>query len=186
MHITHSYLGITRGTFRCLFFLLVEDYIEVQSAFMRELDPALERFARNMKTSGVLVRSFSGDIESTKLHVLEKPWTDAQRGEILNTPGLLMIDVDFDNFDPREHRWLHLSFGSRMHGEAPRADRFAHALGGLAEAVCDAQTDVFVAASALIHEVRFADAAELFTAKSRIFGFSIDLIKGGQLLRELY
>src|ERR1700731_3453571 len=162
MHITHSYLGITRGTFRCLFFLLVEDYIEVQSAFMRELDPALERFARNMKTSGVLVRSFSGDIESTKLHVLEKPWTDAQRGEILNTPGLLMIDVDFDNFDPREHRWLHLSFGSRMHGEAPRADRFAHALGG------------------------FAEAAELFTAKSRIFGFSIDLIKGGQLLRELY
>jgi len=43
MYITHSYLGTTQGRFRCLFLLLLEDYIEAQSHMLRDLDMALER-----------------------------------------------------------------------------------------------------------------------------------------------
>jgi hypothetical protein len=64
--------------------------------------------------------------------------------------------------------------------------RFAQVLGNLAEAVCDAETDVFVAANKLSHDIRFSDAAKAFSAKPGIFGFSIDLIKGASLLRDLY
>lgn len=186
MHITHSYLGTTKGRFRCVFFLLLEDYIQAQSQFVRELDLALERFARNMKDSGVLVRPFAGDIESTKSHVLTKKWSREQLEEITKTPGLLMIDVDFDAFDPREHRWLHFCFGARLHEGVPATYQMGEALGRLAEAVCDADTDVFRAANSLKHEVGFADAAKVFEAKPGVFGFSIDLVKGGQLLTSLY
>lgn len=186
MYITHSYLGTTKGKFRCLFFLLLEDYIEAQSRFVKDLDLALERFARKMKDCGVLLRPFTGDIESTRSHILDKPWTDAQKSEIYNTPGLLMIEEDFDTFDPRKHRWLFFSFGSRSEREISRVNEFAKDLAELAEAVCDADTDVFQAANAVVHEVSFRDAVKLFEAKPGVFGFSIDLIRGAEILRRLY
>jgi len=118
--------------------------------------------------------------------MLAKKWTNDQLKEIGKTPGLLMIDVDFDTFDPREHQWLHFCFGERMHEGIPGTYQMGEALGKLAEAVCDADTDVFSAALSLKHEVRFADAAKVFEAKPGVFGFSIDLIKGGELLTSLY
>ena len=54
MLITHSFLGVNQGDYRCLFFLLFEDYIETQYQFVRELEPHLERFARNLGDSGAL------------------------------------------------------------------------------------------------------------------------------------
>jgi len=187
MHITHSYLGTTKGQFRCLFFLLLEDYIEAQSKLARDLDPALERFARKMGQAGVLLRPFAGDIESAKSNILDKPWRPAQRAELSKTPGLLMIEEDFDTFDPHHHRWLHISLHSRLESSASRtSDECAEMLTKLAEAVCDADTDVFKAVSAAIHEVRFPDVAKVFEAKPGVFGFSIDLIQAAALVHRLW
>src|SRR3989304_3847064 len=88
MFITHSYLGTTRGPYRCLFFLLLEDYIEAQTQFVRDLDLDLERFARRFGDTGAVVRPFIGDIESTRQQVLGKRWSDRQRSEIYKTPSL--------------------------------------------------------------------------------------------------
>lgn len=96
MFITHSYLGTIRGPYRCLFFLLLEDYIQAQSQFVRELDLELERFARNLGDSAPLVKSFTGDIDTTRSHVLDKSWNRDQSQEIVKTPGMLMINEDFD------------------------------------------------------------------------------------------
>jgi hypothetical protein len=186
MHITHTYIGTTKGRFRCLFFLLLEDYIEAQSHLVRDLDLALERFARKMGDTGVLVRPFTGDIEKTRAHVLNKPWAPAERAEVCKTPGLLMIGVDFDSFNPREHSWLYISLGTRLEGGSSHSDDFAETLTKLAEAVCDADTDVFDAARAVIHEVHMPDVAKMFEAKPGIFGFSVDLIQGAKLLHRLW
>lgn len=186
MHITHSYLGTTKGRFRCLFFLLLEDYIEAQSQFGRDLDQALERFARRMGDSGVLVRPFTGDIESTRSHVLNKPWRPSELAEISRTPGLLMIDVDFDIFDPRQHRWLFVHLGGQPEGIGSRVKEFAEMSTKLAEAVCDADTDVFDSVRAAIHEVQLPDVAKVFEAKPGVFGFSIDLVQGAALIHGLW
>lgn len=186
MHITHSYLGTTKGRFRCLFFLLLEDYIEAQSRFGRDLDQALERFARRMGDSGVLVRPFTGDIETTRSHVLSKPWQPDELAEIGRTPGLLMIDVDFDTFDPRQHRWLFVHLGERPEGNRSRAEEFAEMSTKLAQAVCDADTDVFDSVKAAIYDVRLPDVAKVFEAKPGVFGFSVDLIAGAALMHDLW
>lgn len=69
MHITHSYIGSVQGNSRYSFYLLYEDYIEAQSEFAQDFDLLLERFARNIGHSGVVVRPFLGDVEATKSHI---------------------------------------------------------------------------------------------------------------------
>src|SRR5438046_703935 len=98
MLITHSYLGVSRGEHRCLFFLLLEDYIQEQTQFFRELALYLEKFARDLGGEGGIVRPFSGDIDQARRDVLEKNWTEQEAEEIGKTPGLLMINADkFDS-----------------------------------------------------------------------------------------
>jgi hypothetical protein len=169
-----------------LFFLLVEDYIEAQSRFVRDLDQALERFARRMGDSGVLVRPFTGDIETTRSHVLSESWRPNELTEISRTPGLLMIDTDFDEFDPRQHRWLFIHLGERAESNRSAAQKFAEMSTELAEAVCDADTDVFDSVRAAINDVQIPDVAKVFEAKPGIFGFSVDLVAGAQLVHALW
>lgn len=182
MHITHSYLGTALGNYRCQFYLLLKDYIEAESAFCKKLDGSLERFARNMKDKGALVRAFGGDIETTRSHVLEKPWSYAERTEITETPGLLMINVDFDRFDPRQHPWLFISLGEHSDRAIPCAAEFVRILEELSYAVSEAEMDLFQAAHEIVREIPPKKAIKLFEAKPGVFGFKVDLIQGAELV----
>ena len=187
MWITHSYLGTTRGKMKCLFFLLYEDYVKTQSQFARELDLELERFARNLGNSGAVVRPFLGDIEKTKSHIFEKPWDERERKELYKTPSLLMINVDFDEFDPREHPWFLLHFSDKMREIGiSGAQEFRTVFYQLAEAVKNTDEDPFKVAHAAYYEIHPVDAVRIFEAKPGIFGFSVDLIKAGRFLEALY
>ena len=163
MWITHSYLGTTRGRMRCLFFLLYEDYIETQTQFARELDLELERFARNLGDRGAVVRPFLGDIDKTRSHILDKPWDDRQRQELYNTPSLLMINVDFDEFDPQEHPWFLLHFGKKMYERGiSGAYEFRRVFEQLAEAVNNTDVDPFDIAREAYYEIHPSDAVKIF------------------------
>jgi hypothetical protein len=175
MFITHSYLGTTRGSYRCLFFLLLKDYIQQEADFVRRLEPGLERFARQLGDQGAVVRAFKGDIENTRQHVLDKPWSNRQLRAITKTPSILMIDQDFDVFDPNEHTWVLLHFGEEpRHLNATLAHETT--LERLAEAVVDPETDVFGSARALVDQATLHDGVDLIEAKPGIFGFSVDLV----------
>ncbi len=108
MVITHTYLSATSGRYSYLFFLLLRDDVEEELEFSKRLMASLERFARNLKSEAALVRPFTPDIQATRGQVLDKPWSDRAEREILKTPSLLMIDRDFDEFDPNVHSWLHI------------------------------------------------------------------------------
>ena len=188
MFITNSYLGMTKGRHRCLFFLLLEDYIDAQTEFMRVLDPSLERFARNLRDAGALVRPFQGDIEQTRQEVLDKSWSAEELVEIRKTPSLLMMNEDFDTFEPKLHPWIQLNFGQKLDSDMPTLAvlRFGEMLGQLAEAVQGSDEDIFQTAHGLVHEVRHSDAAKVFEAKPGMFGFSINLVEGAELVARLY
>jgi len=171
---------------RCLFFLLYEDYIDVQTQFAQELDLVLERFARNLGDEGALVRPFTGDIETTRYHILDKPWTEAEKRELRKTPSLLMIDVDFDTFNPRKHSWMLFNFGNRMTEGIASVYELNDVFSQLAEVVLDGDSDIFVAAHRIWHDVNPTDAVQIFELKPGIFGFSIDLLQAGRFLRDLY
>ena len=185
MFVTHSYLGAAIGNFRCLFFLLIEDYIEEQTQFMRELELYLEKFARDLKEAAPLWRPFKGDIERTRHEFLEKNWGPRERHEIEKTPAVLMINVDFREFDPQIHAWFHLSFGDRR-DPLPAVHEVGAMLSALAKIVRESDQDIFEAANRLKNKIRLSDATRVFEAKPGAFGFSIDLKKGADLAIKVF
>lgn len=186
MFITHSYAGTLRGKYRCLFYFLLEDYDEAQSAFVHELNLQLERFGRYLKDAAAIVRPFSGDIDATRQHVLSKRWTKAELERVSDTPGLLMINVDFDAFDPRVHSWLHLGFGGAVRsGKSPAAEHES-LLRTMADAIRRTNEDVFKVARSVIEESGLKGAADVFEVSAERFGISIDLEKGAVLLDRLW
>lgn len=186
MWITHSYVGTTRNGVKCLFFLLLEDYIEEQTQFARELNLELERFARNLGKFGAVVKPFSGDIERAKDNILDKNWTQKQLEEVRKTPALLMIGTDFDDFDPQEDQWVLFNFGSGIKEGAPGAYRFREPLSSITSAVANEGVDPFEVAHRTQHELEAHDALKIFEAKPGLFGFSVDLIKAGEVITKAY
>jgi hypothetical protein len=186
MHITHSYKGSVQGRFRYSFFVLYEDYVQVQSSFSKDLDLLLEQFARKIGDEGVVVRPFLGDVEKIKGDVLSKKWTRNELEELRKTPGLLVIDKDFDEFDPREHQWLYLNFGGKIFEKPVHLDDYRGILASLADIVSDPDSDFFKDALPVIRQLRLASFAEIFEAKPEIFGFSVDLKKAASALRKIF
>jgi hypothetical protein len=186
MFVTHTFLGAVKGDFRCLFFLLIEDYIQEQLQFMKELELYLEKFARDLKEAAPLWRPFKGDIERTRDEFLRKNWRHEEREEIEKTPAILMINVDFREFDPQVHPWFHLSFGHRLREGLPAAYEIGDMLNTLARVVRESDQDIFEAASRLKNEIKLSDATRVFEAKPGVFGFSIDLMKGADLVVKAF
>jgi hypothetical protein len=184
--ITHSYKGSVQGKFRYSFYLLYEDYIQAQLSFAGDFDKILERFARNMKDNGVVVRPFLGDIESSRDQILSKEWTEKEKKEFNNTPGLLVIDTDFDEFNPRMHRWLYLGFGGLIYNSSVSMGDYDDLLTAFTEFIADPESDFFKDALPEIRELKLAGFAEIFEAKPGIMGFSIDLYKAATKLREMF
>lgn len=186
MHITHRFKGSIQGRFRYSFFLLYEDYIQAQSSFAREFDLQLERFARNMEDDGVVVRPFLGDIETAKSDLLSKEWTTQEKRQFMNTPGLFVIDKDFDDFNPREDQWLYLNFDRQIYDSSVSLDEYEDILGIFAEIISNPERDFFKEALPIVRKLKLAKVAEIFEAKPSIFGFSIDLKKAASTLRSMF
>ena len=182
MWITESFLGTKTNGAKYLFFLLFEDYIEEQTQFAEELNLELERFARNLGDKGALVRPFQGDIESSRKGILDKNWTESEKREISKTPALLMIDKDFDTFNPEEDSWLLFNFGEKLHEGIVGAYKYKEPLKAIVEATKEDNINIFEVAHKAKHELSVNDATKVFTANPGIFGFSIDLIKAGDLM----
>ena len=115
MYVTTRFIGTERGTMNYLFLLLTEDYIEENRKIAEGITPLLNRFARKIGDTGALVRPFPGDEEETLGNALSKNWTEGQimhmRGSL---PALLVIDKDFDEFNPTDSNYIYISLRSSI------------------------------------------------------------------------
>jgi hypothetical protein len=172
MVITSSYLGTTKGGYRCLFFLLFEDYIEAQSGLSEELKLEIKRFARNMGGDGAVIAPFAGDVAATQIDVRERRWRHGDVDLLLNTPAMLMIDKDFAEFDPRYDRWVLFHFGRHSDQDA---GKFRSLLQKTADAVNTENANPFeVVQRALTADaVRAASKSIEFTLG--VWGVTVDL-----------
>ncbi len=72
----------------------------------------LESFARTIESKGMLVKTYEPDIEITRRQILNKSWPKRELNCFKKTPGLLILDVTFDQFNPNYHNWAYLAFVS--------------------------------------------------------------------------
>ena len=181
MLVTRTYLSTTRGPYRYLFFLLVQDYVEEQQEFSRELQASLERFARDLDDEAALVRPFPGDIGATRRQVLDKRWPARAKRRIQITPNLLMIDRDFDTFDPKQHLWLQITIP--LHGREAETGRVLQRLARLITSEPD--EDVFRRARSIARRSRLK-LGTILEVKPGVFGVSLDLWELGRNVRLLF
>ncbi|HEX6745911.1 MAG TPA: hypothetical protein VF092_01250 [Longimicrobium sp.] len=184
MWITHSYMGTVRGRTRCLFFLLFEDYIEAQHGLSDQVRTELERFARNLGNAGAVVIPFPGDAPATHTSVLEKGWTEKEILELRQTPAMLMIDTDFDEFDPRHHSWVLFHFDRSSSYDGAYAPKLRSLFNQIAAAASNGEADPFAIVQASMRTDAIARASKIVKLEPGAFGFSIDLRAGWAALKQ--
>jgi hypothetical protein len=184
MWITHSYLGTRRGSTRCLFFLLFEDYIDAQRGLDGKVKRELERFARNLGDSGAVVLPFPGDAPTTTASVLDKPWSEPEREELRQTPAMLMIGTDFDDFDPRSHSWVLFHFDRSAGDDGSQAAKLRSLFQKFVAATADPDSDPFDAVRAALRNDTLAQSSKIFSLEPGLFGVSVDLRTGWSALKD--
>ncbi len=190
MYISTTYVGIKRSDFNYLFFLLTEDYIAIAPQIMQGLSPLLTEFARNLGEDAALVMPFTGDEASTQGDILEKfdCHSDVEKSELLNkVPALLVIDVDFDRFDPNTCNYLIISLRDSMNEYGQIKIFELNVL--FRELVLGAKINYLfkhfadVVGSETIAR-RWRKLKEAIEIKPEIFGVSIDLKKAIEVLKS--
>lgn len=178
-------LGGATGPFKYLFFVLLEDYTDLEQGFVKEFRVDLERLARDMGSRGAVVEPFLGDIETTRAELLDKAWTEQEAGEVVRVPSLLVINKDFDDFSPRSDPWIIFHFDERRYGgHEGRAD-LRETFRAIVAAVAspDSERDLYSIAQDVASQG--ADFSKVFGLRPGLFGFSIDILAAGQQIRDL-
>lgn len=110
MLITNKYTKVEKGEYKYVFYLNNRDYIENKRDFVKELNYLIERFSRELDDKGLIVKTYDSDIEKVRQEILDKPWPYLKRKDIQKTPGILMIDTDFKEFNPNKNNWIYFYF----------------------------------------------------------------------------
>ncbi len=171
MWITHSYLGTNRNGMRCLFFLLFQDYIEAENGFSKDVAAEIERFARDMGNFGAVVKPFAGDVSDVNRDILSKQWTEEQREELRRTPALLMIEQDFDDFDPSAHPWVVIHLEASNQGAA----QLRSVLRQITDAVNTPDSSPITVVQQALRNARLLEASKAVSLKPGAFGINVDL-----------
>jgi len=186
MQITSSFLGTKIDGYNYLFFWVTQDYIEEHNRITQDLDPLLKIFARNINKSGVLVRPWQHDANITRDEIVNKNWDIRGLELISKTPGILILDTDFDDFDPKTNPWAFLSFRDSMDQNAfIRIWDIQELLAKLGRA-CLEKKDIFKTLSIAIKENRINNLVDAIEIKPGFFGISFDVKKGLQILENLF
>lgn len=109
-----------------------------------------------------------------------------QKEQIRQTPGLLLINVDFDEFQPNTHRWVLFSLGTRNQGSYEAMVQAKHWFGRLAQLVTESDSDLFTQAAILQRDISPSDTIKIFEVKPGIFGLSIDLLAGAAFVKKYF
>lgn len=181
MYLTHSFVAIKKGQLDYLFFYLTEDYIQEQTELRKRIDPLLEGFGRQLLDKGAIVKAFDKDISSTKEEVIDK-WKQQENLQDIvffkdnkHTPGLLMVNKDFEEFNPKDDQWLYISFRDFMDDFGNfKIFELQQLLTTLAE-ICNSDKDLFEEAKSYIRKNEAVEAHKILEIKPGIFGISLDV-----------
>lgn len=181
MYLTHSFVAIKKGHLDYLFFYLTEDYIQEQTELRKRIDPLLEGFGRQLLDKGALVKAFDKDISSTKEEVIDKWKQQENLHDIVffkdnkHTPGLLMVNKDFEEFNPKDDQWLYISFRDFMDDFGNfKIFELQQLLTTFAE-ICNSDKDLFEEAKSYIRKNEAVEAHKILEIKPGIFGISLDV-----------
>lgn len=180
MNITSNYLAQSTKSYKCYFYMFYEDYVQTQMSFMKDLSLLLQRFARDLGDEASLTIPFMEDIEEIKGNVLNKKWTLEQRKMIEKTPGLLMTDVEFSNFQPQKNDWVYFSFNPQN-----TIEEIEILLKELATIVKKGQANILKEAQQMKQKQSLKKLEKTLEIKPQLHGVSVNLKEALKILKEI-
>lgn len=181
MYLTHSFVAIKKGELDYLMFYITEDYVEQQVKLKEQLNPLLEELGRNLLDKGAIIKAFDRDVNSANKELTEKFDQEFTRDIIISfdhqmeRPGLLILNSDINTFDPKNHKWLYISFRDFL-------DEFGgvkiYKLKELFDILVSAikeNKDLFKKAENHLKKQKTISAHKMVELKPGIFGISLDV-----------
>jgi hypothetical protein len=171
------------GGFRYLFLIVGwTDYLtQLKDEMMRQLDA----FGADLGTSAMVLQAYKSSEQSTFDEIVAKDWpADFQRRLVDEVdPCMLVIENDFEHFDPNNDRWAAVWFAD-LPTYARDLPNFFHKIARVTRAGDDLFE--YFKKAALEEEARDAarvgKVAKYFEIKPRVFGVSIDV---GSIISDL-
>ena len=179
MLITESYIDVPIGPSTCMFFLLYEDYHDLQRALRSDVQAELCAFGQRLGNRAALVAPYADKVGQTRHDVLAKNWPPEMTSELRKTPSLLMIDVDFDTFDPLSHRWVHIRLDRLEDGRLQQTLREIVELVKRASKLASERQELFDAVQKTVDRLPYAQMAR--NVRISVPGSGISLSAGDLL-----
>jgi hypothetical protein len=184
MYLTHSFVAINKGQLDYLFFYLTEDYVESQKRLQEQLTPLLLEFGRNLFDKGAVIKAFDKDIAAVGNEISEK---FDQRYSISNyrQPGLLILNCDFETFNPQENEWLYISFRDYIDDYGSVKIFSLKELFDTLSAICQSDRNLFEEARDYLFKQKAIGAHKIIEIKPGIFGITFDLKEAFNFIYKL-
>lgn len=161
---------VTIGEFNYLFFVVTwNDYVTV---ITEEIEKQFEPFGADLGAKGLVVRAFKNASTSTFDEIRVKPWPEDIQDRFDNEqdPFMLIINKDFQTFNPRHDRWSVLWFSD--YTEKP--ERIYKVFGKIANKIRKGE-NVFDFLRTATNKSRLQKWVQFFSFSPEIFGISIDV-----------
>ncbi|SEA75184.1 hypothetical protein [Psychroflexus halocasei] len=181
MYLTHSFVAVKKGDLDYLMFYITEDYVEQQVKLKEQLNPLLEDLGRNLLDRGAVVKAFDRDLDSANEELTEKFDQDFTREIIISfdhqmeKPGLLILNSDIENFDPKNHKWIYVSFREFLDEYGGVKIYKLKEMFDILTSAIKENKDLFKEAENHLKKEKAISAHKMVELKPGIFGISLDL-----------
>lgn len=191
MFVTSNYEKIRKGDFKYSFFLNNRDCLENKRDFVQELNILIERFSRDLDDKGLIVKSYDSDIEKVRNEILDKPWNSRRLKTIRKTPGILMLDTEFDEFNPNKDNWLYFYFIRDQRFKENKGNSFTieeaeELFDKLSEIIAKDNGNVFEKVKKILFIEKTKKVGKFLAKEGISYGISISADKFLNILNNIY
>jgi hypothetical protein len=174
MYTVSQLIGVSKQNGRGLVIYL-SNYIGRATDSGRAFERMLGRLGRDLRKTGVVVVAFAGDDDAVAADVLNKEWDESQRAAIARRPGLLIIDKNFDDFDPTVDNYFHINLRTIYNTDGTLNEKMAEdLLVGLDQVFSDEQ-DMFYKLNDMKIVARRQRLLSAVNLRPSFYGLGIDV-----------
>lgn len=174
---------VTIGRYNYLF--VIVGWGDYATQLKEEMAKQLDAFGADLGTSGLVLQPYKASEYQTFSEIMKKDWPSEFRQHLEDEiePCMLVIDRDFDTFNPSRDCWAVVWF-SDLSAYAKDLPRLFHKLAQISRSNGDlfAYLKRLALKRATKKAVKLGRLADYFEIKPNVFGISIDV---GKILKDV-
>lgn len=174
MYTVSDLIGVSKNNGRGLVIYLTTSQRR-QTTSGQTFERMLGTLGRDLQKTGAVVIAFPGDEDVVSSRILSKDWIPKEKEKISKRPGLLIIDENFDEFDPQVSNWFHINLAEIYNSSGTLNEKAAEDLVIALHGIFLNDEDMFYHLNDRKIVQRRRAAGGAFSVNPRWFGVGIDV-----------